>query len=122
MEVKDVLTKAREILRSPECWTQGSWAEIRENQSLLVSTLDKKANCFCLGGALARAAGYDIQDSMMVEYPPVLQQAFVELAAVVREMGVMPDDLPTVEVVTHFNDTHGYYDVIRLLDDTIARL
>ena len=55
MSALDVLTKTRELLSDPERWTKGSMAK---NASGCTVRPDREdAVCFCLDGALTRAAG-----------------------------------------------------------------
>jgi len=52
---RDVLRGAREFLAQPEKWTKGAGA--RSIGGYVVSVASEEASCFCVAGALARAAG-----------------------------------------------------------------
>ena len=60
--VTDILTKARALLARPGGWLQGNVAGVRKAGPValrIVAPSQPQANCFCVTGAMLRAAGAD---------------------------------------------------------------
>lgn len=57
MKTSEILTKARELIDTPDKWTQRFYARDEHNASVTVG--DDSAVCFCSLGAVHRAAGTD---------------------------------------------------------------
>ena len=50
----DILTKARHLVREPKWWIQYAGAQTQSGEK--VHCFDLKAHCFCMTGAISRAA------------------------------------------------------------------
>jgi hypothetical protein len=58
--VADILTAAAEIVAKPGAWTKRALARPDSDSTLeLDSALDRRAGCWCVEGAILRAAGED---------------------------------------------------------------
>lgn len=60
MSAVETLTKVRELLASPERWTQGFFA--RDSAGTICNFADANAACWCLSGALARVLPEDTDE------------------------------------------------------------
>jgi hypothetical protein len=89
----EILTKARELIATPDKWTQGLWKK-------------PDAECYCLWGAVYRAAGGDATS----REPPGFTLAWRLVTKQVNGGAITYNDLPST--------THA--DVLALLDRAIA--
>lgn len=60
--VADVLEKAADLISAPGAWTQGVFA--RTENGGIVSPSSPLAVCYCMRGALYRASGRNLSDSL----------------------------------------------------------
>lgn len=58
-KISETLTAARAIIADPAKWTQGTHARDASGEPVQIN--DSRAVCFCADGALALAAGVDVE-------------------------------------------------------------
>ena len=100
-EIIRVLKEARELISKPENWTQG--ASARDSYRVSCESSALRATCWCATGAILKTrtmAAYRF-------YEPLLET----LSAMGQVVGI-----------PRFNDSNTHRAVIKLFDDTIARL
>lgn len=111
MEVKEALTKARDLLSDPKRWAKGYYAYNAEGNACFAT--DRAAVCWCMRGAVRRVA--DVADDPSRVYLDTM--AHLELFLEAQQEG--PLDPPVY--VHNLNDavetTHE--DVLRFLDAAI---
>lgn len=107
MNIKEHLTKARELLSDPAKWTRGAMA--KDACGKLADVTGPNATCFCLQGALCRVA--PIGHSATHVY---LAQRLAK-----RNKGYDGD----LNDIAAFNDHYamGHADVLAVLDEAIAQ-
>lgn len=120
MNVKEDLTKAREIIAVPEHWTQNHLA--RDKRNCPVPPEDPDAVRFCAIGAIMRALNTgDTLHSWPYDHVRALEETLDQNASNIPSFGVALFDRTGLGVA-HFNNTHTHEEVLSLFDQTIARL
>lgn len=112
-DLKPIYQGALDYLEDPSHWTEEEWCP-----SGFGSVLDDCA--VCLGGALARACGYNIVGKDRQDYPPALRAAFHELADIIRADHVAAASGESSAIVTDFNDWASHREVLALLRKALA--
>ncbi len=109
MTGKQVLQDARKLLTDPDHWTQG--VDARTNEGISCSIFSKNARCFCLSGALYKAA---LRDDGMITFDPALEHAMNRVRAAISIKGFGAN-------IPFFNDYNGrtHAEVIEVLDKAI---
>lgn len=119
----EILIEALNILSSPAKWTQGAMA--RDADSVTISAINPDAICWCLDGALYKAAwelGYapTIDATMTNEENKELRELFSDITH------AFASELKTDNRFSHvhFNNDIDttYQDVTQLLENTITHL
>ena len=106
----DILTKARHLVREPKWWVQGLAAQTKSGRR--VHCFDPKAHCFCMTGAVSRAA-HDLGYVGWTTEPAVFKAMTEALKIEGREVAVFTwNDMP--------ERTHN--EVLKAFDDTIESL
>ncbi|PZO78472.1 MAG: hypothetical protein DI629_12305 [Mesorhizobium amorphae] len=100
MTTHEVLVKARELIATPENWTQQAYARAEDGFEL-GQGFDARACKWCALGAIEAVTGCEIDDGIAWEAQVVLN----------RFAGMAPDG---------FNDRHTHADVLSLYDRAIA--
>lgn len=110
-ETVRVLEEVRALLSDEKRWTQHAWA--RTPSGYEVYPLNPQASCWCLLGAIERVTGEQ----------PKFEATDCVLLPLWEEMMRRHPDATDTETLTAFNDDYARHaDVLKLLDDTIARL
>ena len=106
----DILTKARHLVREPKWWIQYAGAETLSGGK--VHCFDLKAHCFCMTGAISRAA-HDLGCDSWSNEPEVYKAMTESLKIEGREVAMFRwNDMP--------ERTHN--EVLKAFDDTIESL
>lgn len=101
-----ILKEIRDVIKDPEHWTQGAWAEDKWGGT--VSVQQGEASKFCLIGACNR-----------VEWNHAGEEGMATNALIARN--ALRETLEHGTLIV-YNDTHGHQDVLDLIDKTIRRL
>lgn len=110
-----VLQEARRLIADPKHWIKRTSA--CDAQGLSVPWNAETAECFCLGGAITRAALYR-NPGPALERGQLLQSATVLVTNALEASGFPMTYIPTFN--DHPNTMHQ--DVLRVLDDVIVKL
>jgi hypothetical protein len=120
ISVSQTLRAARAIIEDPAHWTTDFAA--RDKDGNVVTSLDRRARCFCSLGAIHRAV-YQSNENYRLLPPDQLALARVVEGVAINRLQAAIDaaiDPMTVESVTHYNDTHSHEDVLAIFDAAIA--
>ena len=124
MHPHNVLSRARELIQSPEHWTQGTYAEDAEHR--VVNTWEDSACHFCLIGAIRRASF----EAVGGKYGPMrsmrdatMHSSTVRLIGALRRRYRMTTGALSDWSLSAWNDvsTRQHHEVLELLDDAIAK-
>lgn len=108
--VLDQLKHARQTLHSPDKWTRGSFAR-RWPSRYPVSPTNKLADCWCIRGAIRRAASVS-----PIRAPTTKAESLVAMVA--NSMRLI--EFPVATKLAVWNDEQATYEqVITLLDNSI---
>jgi len=105
MKTLEILQEARNLLSTPDKWTQNYIARDDKNHGL-ESAISPDATCWCMSGAVLKAAE---TDSLSLEWIDLLEKAIKELHPEFHLVGGIPG----------FNDTHTHEEVLRVFDRAI---
>jgi len=100
--IREVLIKARAVLAKPEAWTRGWYARAADGRKVPANS--EAATCWCMAGAVKRAAGPDATEAL-------LNGAEFALARETR-----------TKYLDTFNDNprHSHADILRVFDRALA--
>lgn len=115
MKTSEILTKARELIDSPDKWTQRFYARNENNAAVTVN--DDSAVCFCSIGAVHRAAGTDPIGS--IHSPRITTSAIVALGQQTGE-SLGGHSMFARKAVLLFNDNSNHDAVLAMFDRAIA--
>jgi hypothetical protein len=100
------LVKAREIISSPNRWTQGFFA--KDANGIAVMPLAVQATCFCALGALRKAIGYS-NENVFMDATRRLEETLKKERTYAHSLATYNDDPSTT-----------YEDIKSLFDDAIG--
>lgn len=107
MTTLEILEKARELIATPEKWTQGALGRYEDGKiigsarSVLLASTQGNVRCLCMLGACLVAEGNPIG---------------VALGS--REL----EDALEIDAMDEFNDSHSHAEVLALFDNAIEKL
>jgi hypothetical protein len=96
----DILKAARELIAKPERWTRGTFARNLDGHPVPYDT--SLAASFCALGAICHIATLCPRERTQAEC-------------------MLRGELPTLQLVSAFNDSHDHPEVLALFDRAIAK-
>jgi hypothetical protein len=136
MDSKEILTKAAEIINHPSKWTRrklaGKFGYLPNGGCQIIKntyTLDTEAKCFCIIGAIFKAADFDIEHipyhgndpsvraNFINQIPDNIMEAISKLKNKIPEFIDVPkfEGLDDIDIVEQFNDKYADHSVAYVL-------